>query len=152
VHDYVAGKADWFAAGLPREGERASIARAGDAVRRDVATCRLGDRVGDVARRLRATGARGCFVTTEDGVLLGRLPEQQLDGDPDATAETVMTPGPLTIRPDRALDAVRERFRERGVEEVTVTTPDGVLVGVLEIPDVATPPSEADDASCDCGA
>jgi CBS domain-containing protein len=128
VHDYVAGKADWFAAGLPREGERASIARAGDAVRRDVATCRLGDRVGDVARRLRATGARGCFVTTEDG------------------------PGPLTIRPDRALDAVRERFRERGVEEVTVTTPDGVLVGVLEIPDVATPPSEADDASCDCGA
>ena len=51
VCDYVPGKADWFAAGLAREGTRASIPRAGDVARGDDVTCRLGDRVGDGAKR-----------------------------------------------------------------------------------------------------
>ena len=62
-----------------------------------------------------------------------------------------MTPGPLTIRPDRLLDSVESRFRERGLDEVVVTTSDGVLVGLLQIGDVE-PPQEEGEASCDCDA
>jgi len=41
VFDYVEGKADWLARGLPAEGEQADEGRAGHLARRDVATCRL---------------------------------------------------------------------------------------------------------------
>ena len=38
VYDYVAGKADWLAHGLPTEGEQAQIPRAKDVLRRDAVT------------------------------------------------------------------------------------------------------------------
>ena len=37
----MAGRVDWFAAGLPREGRLAHVPRVGDLARRDVPTCRL---------------------------------------------------------------------------------------------------------------
>ena len=39
VHDYVAGKADWGAAGFPLEGTHGP--RAGELARRDAPTCAL---------------------------------------------------------------------------------------------------------------
>src|SRR2546427_13136002 len=66
VYDYAAGKADWGAAGLPREGTVASDPSAGDAADPDVPTCSLQDdlrsvpcacareRLGSVHRRQRA--------------------------------------------------------------------------------------------------
>jgi hypothetical protein len=54
VYRYQAGKADWFAAGLPREGKEAHVPRVADVALRDVATCRLDERVGDVRDRMRA--------------------------------------------------------------------------------------------------
>ena len=48
VYRYQAGKADWFASGLPREGKEAHIPRVDDVARRDVAACRPDERVGDV--------------------------------------------------------------------------------------------------------
>ncbi len=56
AYDYLAGKADWFAAGLPREGKLVSIPRAGDAARRDDVTCRPTDRISDVIDRIRVAG------------------------------------------------------------------------------------------------
>ena len=56
VYDYAAGEADWFAGGLPREGRDAAIPRAGDVARRDVPTCGLDDRVGEVRERVRSAG------------------------------------------------------------------------------------------------
>jgi hypothetical protein len=38
VYDYVLGKADWLAHGLPTKGERAQLPRAKDVLRRDVVT------------------------------------------------------------------------------------------------------------------
>ena len=110
-------------------------------------TCRIDDRIGDVAARVRAAGQRSCLVTTTEGVLLGRLDKQALTAHADTAADAVMTPGPLTIRPDRPLEEVRERLGKRGVGEVIVTTADGVLVGVLEIA-ASLPTDEA--LSCDC--
>jgi hypothetical protein len=39
VYDYVPGKADWFASGLPKEGRLALVPTIGDAARREVPTC-----------------------------------------------------------------------------------------------------------------
>ncbi len=65
----------------------------------DIVTCRLSDTIGDVKDRLKAAGQRQCIVTSEDGVVLGRLRGRALEGDPDASVETVMESGPSTIRP-----------------------------------------------------
>ncbi len=51
VYRYQAGKADWFASGLPREGKEAHVPRVADVAKRDVATCRLDERVADVRDR-----------------------------------------------------------------------------------------------------
>ena len=56
VYDYEAGKADWFAAGLPREGEAMPVPRAADVARNDDLTCALEDTVAEAADRARAAG------------------------------------------------------------------------------------------------
>jgi hypothetical protein len=56
VHDYVDGKLDWLAAGLPTEGANAKLPRAGSVARRDVPTCRLDERLGPVRERVRNAG------------------------------------------------------------------------------------------------
>ena len=131
VYDYVAGKADWLAGGLPVEGKLADYPRAGSAVRRDVPTCRLTERVGDARDRVRASDHNQCVVTNDEGVVLGRLGARALDADPQATVEAVMESGPTTTRPDDPLEALAERLRERRVGSILITTPDGRLVGVL---------------------
>jgi hypothetical protein len=103
VYHYPAGKVDWLAAGLPREGILASFPRAADAVRADVPTCRLTDRVGEVAARAAAAGWESCVVVAEDRTVLGILRAQALRGDPEATAEAAMEAGPTTFRPNELL-------------------------------------------------
>jgi len=58
VYRYQPGKANWFAAGLPREGTEAHTPRVADVARRDVPTCRLDERVGAVHDRVREGGWR----------------------------------------------------------------------------------------------
>ena len=130
VFDYVAGKADWFASGLPREGRLAKVPDAGDVARRDVPTCGLTQRLGDVAERLRG-GWDTCIVVNDSGVVLGRLRKAALSGDPDALVEAAMESGPATYRPNTLLQEVTERMRKRRVTSVLVTTSDGRLVGLL---------------------
>src|SRR5262249_36215240 len=110
VFRYTAGKSDWFAAGLPSEGTRASVPRAGDVARRDVPTCRLTDRIGDVRGRLPATAEPVCVVVNEAQVVLGRLRGPALAADPQLTAEAVMESGPTTIRPNELLADLSRRM------------------------------------------
>ena len=56
VYDYVAGKLDWMAAGLPTEGTNAARPRVGQVARKDVPTCSLEERLGAVRDRVRALG------------------------------------------------------------------------------------------------
>ncbi len=132
VYDYVAGEADWFASGLPREGRDAAIPRAGDVARRDVPTCGLNDRVGEVRERVRAAGWDACLVVNAERVVLGRLRGRALAADPETPVEQVMEAGPTTIRPDTRLADIAERLRAKDVEAIVVTTSDGRLVGLLE--------------------
>ena len=105
--------------------------RAGDIARRDVPTCRLTERIGDVQPRVKAAGWTLCMVVNDAGVVLGRLRKEALSADPGAVVETVMEAGPGTIRPDTLLETITRRMHERKVSSTVVTTSDGRLVGIL---------------------
>jgi predicted transcriptional regulator len=132
VYDYVAGKQDWLARGLPIQGEKADRATAGVIAKDDVVTCRLTDRVGEVQERVIASSYRFALVVTEAGCLLGRLRASELEHcDPGSTAEEVMEPGPSTVRIDTELAALVERLRAGDLNFAVVTTPEGTFVGVV---------------------
>ena len=158
VYDYLPGKADWFAAGLPRAGSRAGIRRVGDVARGDDVTCRLGERLGAVAERVRAAGRESCLVLNEERVVLGRIRGAAIDGDPDALVEDVMESGPTTVRPNADVDALIERMRRRDVPSIVVTTSDGRLVGTFGLDaadaegavDAAEAEGGDEEASCLC--
>ncbi len=132
VYDYAAGKEDWLAWGLPREGRTAQVPTVGKVARHDVPTCGLADRVADAKARAQAAGYDACVVVNELRVVLGLLRSQELDADPTATAEQVMRAGPTTYRPNVPAGEAAERMRARRVDALLVTTPDGVLVGLLQ--------------------
>src|SRR5919198_5171991 len=125
VFRYVPGKADWFASGLPRAGKLASVSRAGDLARRDVPTCRLTDRLGDVQQRIRAAGGDVCVVVNDARVVLGLLREAALKADPQMVVEQLMEAGPKTYRPNVALETVMTYLRKNERDGVLVTTSDG---------------------------
>ncbi len=131
VYDYVPGKADWSASGLPTEGTLASVPNIGDAARQDAPTCTPTEKVGDVRDRTRRAGWDRCVVVNEERVVLGLLREKELDTDPEATAEEAMRNGPATFRPDEPVEKVAKRMRERGASAIVVTTSDGRLMGLL---------------------
>jgi len=131
VYDYAAGEADWLAWGLPREGSAAQVPTVGEVARRDVPTCELADRVAEAKARAQAAGYDACIVVNERRVVLGLLRRRELDADPDAPAEGVMRSGPTTYRPNVPAREAGARMRERQVDVHLVTTPDGVLVGLL---------------------
>jgi Mg/Co/Ni transporter MgtE len=137
VHDYVAGKLDWMAAGLPTEGTASARPRAGDVARRDAPTCGLTENLGAVSRRVRDLGWDAVVVVNDERVVLGFLRARELDGDPDAPIEAAMRPGPSTFRPFVAIDDMARLMAEHDLESSPVTTSDGRLVGVLLRADVA---------------
>lgn len=129
--DYVPGKADWLARGLPTEGEDAGRARVGALARDDVVACRLDEPVGEVAARVRASPYGFALVVAPDRTLLGRLRRTALEGEPSATAEAVMEPGPTTVRADTTVEELRDRLDKRGLKTAIVTTPEGRVLGVV---------------------
>jgi CBS domain-containing protein len=130
ICDYTPGKTDWMARALRIEGEQADRARAIDFVRTDVVTCRLDDPIADVRARVHASPYRFALVTSDESVLLGRLRLTALSDD-SAVADTAMEPGPSTIRPDIAPDALRQRLQQRDLTTAVLTDPDGRLLGVV---------------------
>jgi CBS domain-containing protein len=132
VYDYVPGKQDWLAAGLPREGKIAGQPRAADVARSDVPTCALHERLGTVRQRVREAGWDECLVVNEQRVLLGILRAEQLQeaGD-DALAEDVMKPGPSSFRPHVHIEEMARFMARHELESAPVTTSDGVLMGML---------------------
>ena len=131
VYDYVGGIADWKGAGLPVEGEGARVQTVMDATRPDVPSCDPDERLEDVRVRTFDAGWEECIVGDCGGIVVGRLRPPVWEGDLDASVESVMEPGPTTVRPDFALHPLVERMQERGTKLVVVATPQGGLVGVL---------------------
>jgi CBS domain-containing protein len=136
VYDYMPGKADWLARGLPTEGEEAGAPRALGLVVDDVVTCGLDERVSEVRERVEASRYRFAFVVSNNRVVLGRLRRAAFEGDGEVTAGTVMEPGPSTIRPDTGLEPLAERMRKNELSCLPVTTPEGELLGLVRRDDL----------------
>ncbi|HYY08553.1 MAG TPA: hypothetical protein VFA25_08115, partial [Actinomycetota bacterium] len=83
MYDYVDGKSDWLAGGLPYEGANAERPDAADVSRRDVPTCRVDERIVDVRDRVRSAGWDACVVVNDERVIFGLLREEQLEEQGD---------------------------------------------------------------------
>ena len=117
MHDYVDGKVDWLAAGLPTEGVNAERPSARDVARSDVPTCRPGEAIGEVRERVRAAGWDACVVVNEEGIVFGLLRRAQLEkGGREESAEQVMRPGPSTFRPNVPIAELAEFMTEHDLE------------------------------------
>jgi predicted transcriptional regulator len=130
VYDYVPGKADWLAAGLPREGEAAPIPVAGD-VARNAPICHFREKLATVRARLQQDGEEGCIAVNDEGIVMGIVRPGRLDLDDDVTIEQIMTPSPTTVRASESLAALTDRMKRARVRDILVTTPEGHLIGRL---------------------
>jgi hypothetical protein len=139
VHDYVGGKAEWLAYGLPREGENASVLYAGELADPDPPTCALRDTVAEVRAALDGSRYGFCLVLSERRILLGRVRRTAIE-DADATApvESVMEPGPSTVRFDTKPRDLVQRLANKHLKTAIITTPSGCLVGVFHRADAET--------------
>ncbi len=131
VYDYIAGIADWKAAGLPIEGQSAPVQQVADATRPDIPTCTPNESLADVRRRTLDAGWDECVVVDCERVVIGRLRNQAWDAGESATVEEVMEPGPTTVRPHTLLQPLVGRMSDRGTKLVVVTNPEGELMGAL---------------------
>lgn len=136
VYDYVDGKLDWMAAGLPTEGTNAQQPRAGDVAHKDVPTCGLNDRLGDVRDRIQADGWDSVVVVNDERVVLGLLRSKELAKDANQSIEQAMRPAPSTFRPFVSLNEMAHFMIEHKLENAPITTSDGRLVGLLLQKDV----------------
>ena len=129
VYDYVAGKEDWFGAGWPSEGKAADLTRVGALADRDVPTCAVDEKVGEVRARLGPDDL--CLVVNDRGVVLGLVDREDLDVDDDRPVGDVMQDGPSTIRPNVPASVLAEHLEHGRSSSALVTTPEGELVGLL---------------------
>jgi CBS domain-containing protein len=139
VYDYVLGKMDWLARGELTEGTQAGVPRVKDALRHDVVTCALGERVGEVMARVEDSPYGFALATSESGILLGRLRRSRCEGKYDASVDEVMEEGPSTVRPDADAAKLAQRLVERDLRTAVVTTPEGRLMGVVRRTELVRP-------------
>ena len=128
--EYVPGKLAWYEDNQPREGKAADETWIGDVADAEVPTCGLTDLVGEI--RGRTAGWDTCVVVGSERVVLGLLRKAELEGDPTATAERVVRPGPKTFRPNVTLEELLKSMRDHNIQTNSlVTTGEGRLLGVI---------------------
>jgi Mg/Co/Ni transporter MgtE len=130
VYDYVFGKVDWLAHALPVEGEDPEPPTAGRLMREDVVRCAPHDRASDVVDRIERSPYPFALVTSEQGILLGRVRARVLK-QADGAVGDVMELAPSTVRPHRSARKLAERLAEQDRRFAIVTTPEGRLLGVV---------------------
>jgi CBS domain-containing protein len=131
VHDYVDGKADWLAAGLPTEGANAERPRARDVARGDVPTCRLDEPIGEVRERVRDAGWDACVVVNDERIVFGLLRDAELSEGRDEPVERIMRPGPSTFRPNVPIEELATFMVDHDLASSPITSSDGRLIGLL---------------------
>lgn len=132
MYEYSGGKEDWTAAGLPTEGHAAEHDSRIIDLAVQVPTCRLTDTIQMARSKLAEGGPATVMVTTEDGVVLGRLRKKALtERDPETPVEDTMEIGPSTFRADVDIATLVERMQKRNVTSVPVTNAGGQLLGVF---------------------
>lgn len=130
VHDYVAGKADWTAAGLPTEGRHGRGGLPGF-VTGDIVTTSPDELVGAAVERAASAQTETLVVVNHERVVLGRLRAPHAATRADERVITVMEEGPTTVRADVDAEDLLNRMRARDVAQVLMTTPEGRLLGAI---------------------
>jgi CBS domain-containing protein len=133
---YKAGKLDWVSAGLPTEGTAARIPNAGTVARRDVVTCRLDEPISAVKARMASEPTGPCPVLNDHRVVLGLLRSDVIKANGAKTAEEAMLSGPVTFRPNAALEEIDRYLTDHKLGHAVVTTPEGELIGLASAEDV----------------
>jgi Mg/Co/Ni transporter MgtE len=103
----------------------------GVVARKDIATARVDERLGDVRERARESGVSAAVVINSERVVFGLLRSTELEKDPNLRIEQAMRPGPSTFRPYVAVKEMAEYMSEHRLESSPITTADGRLVGLL---------------------
>jgi Mg/Co/Ni transporter MgtE len=99
-------------------------------------TCSPRRRIADTRPRVDASPYGFVLVTSPGGTLLGRLGRHALGAARDASAQELMEPGPSTIRADTTLAELRDRLDKHDLSTAVITTPEGVLLGVVRRDDL----------------
>ena len=101
-----------------------------DVTDREPPTCAPAVAVAGAAAVARAAGRQSVVVVNDAGIVLGRAGVRELSGPGDVPVESVMAPGPATVRAHEPLDALVDRMTKRNLTEMIVSTPEGRLLGV----------------------
>lgn len=137
VCDYVAGKQDWLAFGLPVEGHLSHVATIGRLAKQDVPVCQPAEKISAVQRRLNENEWNGCVVVNGGRVVLGLLRKNVWrDADPEMPVEQLMDSGPSTFRPHVTREEMAGYMQKKKMKTALVTTPDGKLLGLLRRKDL----------------
>ena len=132
VYDYMAGKMDWLAYGLPVEKKKDDgVTMVVERLAKEFPTARLDDTAGDVRSRMEQAGFAICPVLSQEGVLLGVLEHSQGFTDPTSPVENVMDPGPTTVRPSVSVGNAVKQLEKLSANELPVTSSDGKLMGIF---------------------
>ncbi|MGI9021730.1 MAG: hypothetical protein ACR2HV_00585 [Acidimicrobiales bacterium] len=122
MYDYVDGKVDWMAFGLPVEGDD------GPFVGERVTALRTCDATGTVgqARRLLQDADSDVVVVTHEGLVVGDVDGEALAGSgDDRPVLEMLRPVPSTYRPSVPFPELAGPEPKR----VLISTPDGRLLG-----------------------
>lgn len=134
VHDYVASKTAWMAAGLPVEGASDRERHAVDVAFPSLPTATPSSTAGEL--RAAVDGWPGVAVVDERDVLLGWVRADALTVADETPASKLLQPGPATVRPSIPARELRRSMDEDGQDHVLVTHHDGVLVGLVRKADL----------------
>lgn len=133
VFHYVAGVADWTAAGLPVEGSISAVPTAGAAAQKETALCSPDDPVGEAASRAKAAGEDSCLVINDQQIVMGRLYYKDLEANAGVRVQDVMDPGPSTFRPNVPVNDIADFMKQHGLNTTPITTSEGRYVGMLHL-------------------
>jgi CBS domain-containing protein len=127
VYDYVDGKVDWMAFGLPVEGKDGPFV---GGLLSEVATCDVAGTAGDARRLLDRPGTESVVVVAGGGLVVGEVEAGTLEGHADGERLLdVMDPVPTTVRPSVTVASLAEGGGGRRL----VTTSDGRLLGEVTV-------------------
>jgi tRNA nucleotidyltransferase (CCA-adding enzyme) len=91
--------------------------------------------IAEAAELMQRYGHEG-FPVLEDGRVVGILSRREVDramrlGLENAAISTYMTKGQIAVRPDDAIETLREVMEEHGVGQVPVVSEGGALLGIV---------------------
>ena len=132
IYEYMAGKADGLAMGMPTEGTLANAPIKN--VIHQLPVCSLGDNLTSVKAQISSESDR-CVVIDQNRVVLG-LVDLAVVQDYERPIEDVMKAAPLTLRPSVLIAEAVHYFHHTNLAVALVTKSTGELMGGIRISDL----------------